>query len=583
MTIRQLSSGEINRIAAGEVIERPASAVKELVENAIDAGASSIEIVVEAGGLSLIRVTDNGSGMSEADLALCVERHATSKLPSDDLSRISTMGFRGEALPSLGAAGRLQIATRRTTDTTGYAICVDRSAKSAVKPVAAQAGTTIEVRDLFSATPARLKFMKSDRAENAAIADVIKRLALARPDIAFSLSTGERVSLSLTAVWGHDETQMRQRLSRIMGRDFAESAEPLALERGALSVTGFAGKPTLHRTDASLQFVFVNRRPLRDRLLLSAIRAAYMDVVPRGRYPLAAVFVALPMEDVDVNVHPAKAEVRFREASLIRSLVVSALRDTLGLTATANAIYFSARTGPQNSRAPASAYPAPTSNRSFALHLAEPEADAFDHEIAAPEADDDHAQYPLGFAKAQIHSTYIIAETAHGMVLVDQHAAHERIVYEALKAGLANGGVARQLLLIPEIVELDEHEVALLLEHREAVAQAGLVLESFGPGAIAVRETPALLGQANVHAIVGDLIASLQDADTSGVERRLHQICATMACHGSVRAGRTMHPNEMNALLREMERTPNAGQCNHGRPTTVALSREDLERMFKRR
>ena len=589
MPVRQLSQVEINRIAAGEVIERPASAVKELVENAIDAGARAIEVIAQNGGLTLLRVSDDGCGMDGADLALSVERHATSKLDAGNLQDIRTLGFRGEALPSLGAVGALHIVTRPAGAARGQEISVESGRKSQLRPAAARPGTVVEVRDLFSATPARLKFMKSERAENAAIADVVKRLALACPHIGFALTVGERASLSLASADIHDENAVRQRLARIMGRDFAEDAEPVRLKRDGFSIAGFAGRPTLNRPDASLQYLFVNGRPVKDRLLLSAVRGAYQDLVPRGRYPLAALFLTVPAEAVDVNVHPAKAEVRFREASLVRSLVVSALHETLRRAASVTPPNAPGRALPPLAAAQPDGvqYRAPLRSASPAFTpaaasgFAEDSQDAFDSTDAA-EREDAPAE-PLGSARTQLHKTYIVSETEGGIVIVDQHAAHERIVYEKLKAALSGGRIARQLLLIPEIVEMPEDDAAVILEHREKIAESGLVLESFGPGAVIIRETPALLGQGDLQSLVRDLAHELGENANNGVEARLHAICATIACHGSVRAGRSMRMDEMNALLREMEATANAAQCNHGRPTFVALSRADLERLFERR
>ncbi len=581
MLIRQLSQVEINRIAAGEVIERPASAIKELVENAIDAGASSIEVIAQDGGLSFLRVSDDGCGMDAADLALCIERHATSKLAAGNLHDIRTLGFRGEALPSLGAVGRLRIVTKQPGAAPGCEISVEAGKKSAVKPAAARTGTVVEVHGLFQATPARLKFMKSERAENAAIADVVKRLALASPQTGFSLTVGERASLSLARAQPADENAIRQRLSRIMGREFAEGSEPVRLEREGFSITGFAGRPTLNRPDASLQYLFVNGRPVKDRLLLSAVRGAYQDLVPRGRYPLAALFLTVPVEAVDVNVHPAKAEVRFREASLVRSLLFSAVMEALRRGASVTTAgplrrLSSFAPGPEGTQFTAPLRAAP---QSFA-----PAPNGFAEEqrpfVTAAEQ---RAEEPLGAARAQLHKTYIVSETADGVVLVDQHAAHERIVYEKLKAALAGGRIARQLLLIPEIVELAEEDAGALLEYRGKLADSGLVIESFGPGAVIVRETPALLGHCDLQSLIRDLVQELGESEASSVETRLNAICATIACHGSVRAGRSMRLDEMNALLREMEATPNAAQCNHGRPTYVELSRADLERLFERR
>ena len=528
--------------------------------------------------------------MDEADLALCVERHATSKLAAGNLQDIRTLGFRGEALPSLGSVGRLRIVTRRREAASGLEIAVEAGKKSAIKPAAARGGTVVEVHGLFSATPARLKFMKSERAENTAIADVVKRLALACPQIGFALTVGERASLSLARAGAHDENAIRQRLSRIMGREFAEDAEPVRLERDGFSVAGFAGRPTLNRPDASLQYLFVNGRPVKDRLLLSAIRGAYQDFMPRGRYPLAALFLTVPVEAVDVNVHPAKAEVRFREASLVRSLLVSALHEALRRGASVPAGAIMGRPAPLAEARPASfQYRAPlyTPPRSFspapepANGFAEQPQTAL--EDAAGTAPGQPADEPLGAARAQLHKTYIVSETVDGIVLVDQHAAHERIVYEKLKAALAGGRIARQLLLIPEIVEVGEEDAALLLEHADKLADSGLAVESFGIGAVIVREAPALLGQCDLQSLVRDLAHELAGNEAGSVEARLNAICATMACHGSVRAGRAMRLDEMNALLREMEATPGAAQCNHGRPTYVELSRAELERLFERR
>jgi DNA mismatch repair protein MutL len=588
MPVRQLSQVEINRIAAGEVIERPASAIKELAENAIDAGAASIEVIAQNRGLSFLRVSDDGCGMDEADLRLCVERHATSKLPAGNLTGIQTLGFRGEALPSLGSVGALRIVTKPAGAAHGLEILVENGKKSEIQPAAARNGTIVEVRDLFAATPARLKFMKSERAENAAIADVIKRLALACPHIGFTLTMGERVSLSLARAALDDENAVRQRLARIMGREFAEDAEPVRLDRDGISIRGFAGRPTLNRPDASLQYLFVNGRPVQDRLLISAVRGAYRDLVPRGRYPLAALFLTVPAEMVDVNVHPAKAEVRFRDASLIRSFTVSALMESLRSAGALTASSLSTRL-PQLAGAPPSntqyrvplrtSLQAPTESRPNGF-AEEPQS--FDRS-AEHALSEERADEPLGQARAQLHKAFIIAETPDGAVLVDQHAAHERIVYEKLKAALAGGRIARQLLLIPEVVEMTEEHASLLLDYGEKLAGSGLVLESFGPAAVIVRETPALLGHCDLQALVRDLAHELAGNAQNGVEARLHAICATMACHGSVRAGRTLRLDEMNALLREMETTPNAAQCNHGRPTFVALSRADLERLFERR
>jgi DNA mismatch repair protein MutL len=616
--IRQLSPEIVNRIAAGEVIERPASVVKELIENAIDAGATEIEVVTAAGGLSLIRVTDDGSGMSAADLALAVERHATSKLSDEDLFNIATLGFRGEALPSIGSVAHLAIRSRAREAAAGSEIVVDRGAKRAVRPAALNCGTQVEVRELFSATPARLKFLKSERAETMAVTEVVKRLAMAHPTVGFSLTTGERAGLKLQAqplgADGH-----LARLGRIMGREFLDDALLIDAEREGLTVNGFAGLPTLHRPDPGQQFLFVNGRPVKDKLLIGAVRAAYGDLLPKGRYPLLALFVGLDPRAVDVNVHPAKAEVRFRDAGAVRGLLIGALRhalDAAGHRASsgggAQAIATLARgmqagdtgggtgqaTGQSTGAGASSAYGASRAwtggvsrgslPRGFAetmqaplAGLAMPSADAG---AATEPAPADLLDRPLGAARAQLHETYIVAQTRDAMVIVDQHAAHERLVYERVKAALANGGVARQLLLIPEIVELDADEAAALSEQAGELAELGLALEAFGPGAVAVREVPALLGDTDVAGLVRDLARqAVGEAEGSPLKERLEAVCSTMACHGSVRAGRRLTAPEMNALLREMEATPHSGQCNHGRPTYVELKLADIERLFGRR
>jgi DNA mismatch repair protein MutL len=600
MAVRQLTPETINRIAAGEVVERPASVVKELVENAIDAGAREIEIVTAGSGLSLIRVTDDGSGMDARDLSLAVERHATSKLRDEDLFNITTLGFRGEALPSIGSIAHLEIRTRRSAADHGIAITVDRGRKCEVRPAALNPGTIIEVRDLFSATPARLKFMKSERAENLATSEVVKRLAMAHPEIGFSLTTGERTGLRLPAsAPGPDG--LLARLGRIMGREFMADALALDGTREAVRLHGFVGLPTLNRPDAGLQFLFVNGRPVRDRLLLGALRGAYGDMVPKGRHPLVALFVELDARYVDVNVHPAKTEVRFRDAGAVRSLLVGGIREVLEraghrASAEGGARMLDVLARRNEMSTPSSWSPPPSQRPNYSggfgeamqapltglaiepgveiAHEAEPPITAYE-----PESED----HPLGAARAQLHGTYIVAETTEGIVIVDQHAAHERLVLERIKASLANGGVKRQGLLIPEIVDLDGDEVAALAEAADQLAELGLVLEPFG-AAILVRETPALLGQCNVAALVKDLAREILAEGTTGLlAARLDAILGTIACHGSVRAGRRLTGPEMNALLREMEATPRAGQCNHGRPTYVQLSRADIERLFGRR
>lgn len=592
--IRQLPAETVNRIAAGEVIERPASVVKELVENAIDAGAREIDIVTVAGGLSLIRVTDDGVGMDDANLTLAVERHATSKLPTDDLLDIRSLGFRGEALPSIGSIAHLSIASCQRGSNTGREVVVDRGSKSGPRPAALNAGTRVEVRDLFSATPARLKFLKSERAENMAVSEVVKRLAMAHPEVGFALTTGERTGLRLPrgdlAADG-----LLQRLGRIMGREFLADALPISGVRDGVRVAGFAGLPTLHRPDPSQQFLFVNARPAKDKLLVGAVRAAYGDLIPKGRYPLLALFVELDPQEVDVNVHPAKAEVRFRDAGHVRALLIGALRHALesaGHRATASGGVLTVDTFTSNIAAATTA-----ARSSFAAsHIPPGFSDAMQAPFAAfaePSADGaanaaeisaDFTRHPLGAARAQLHETYIVAQTEASVVIVDQHAAHERLVYERMKKMLSNGGVARQGLLIPTIVDLSEDEAAAIVEKADELAELGLVLEGFGVGAIAVRETPALLGETDIDGLVRDLAAEILDGGQGFALRdRLEAVCSRMACHGSVRAGRRLTPAEMNALLREMEATPYSGQCNHGRPTYVELKLTDIERLFGRR
>jgi len=604
--IRQLSPETINRIAAGEVVERPASVVKELVENALDAGAGEIEIVTAAGGLSLIRVSDDGVGMSPSDLALAVERHATSKLAGEDLFNIATLGFRGEALPSIGAIARLSIKSRPRETPAGSEIVVDRGSKEAVRPTALNCGTTVEVRELFSATPARLKFLKSERAENLGISEVVKRLAMAHPQVGFTLTTGKRVGLKLTAQPLGPDGHLA-RLGRIMGRDFLDDALAVDIEREGVRVTGFAGLPTLHRPDPGQQYLFVNGRPVKDRLLIGAVRSAYGDLLPKGRYPLLALFVDLPPREVDVNVHPSKAEVRFRDAGRVRALVAGALRaalDAAGHRATAtggsHALDALVRAQTATAAPPAagrgSTY-APERSAFRPAGFAEDwqapleglaEAGAFpsaDARASAEPPPADLLDRPLGAARAQLHETYILAQTRTSVVIVDQHAAHERLVYERLKAALANGGVARQGLLIPEIVDVEPDEAAALIERAGEFGRLGLGVEAFGGGAVLVREVPALLGDTDVKGLVRDLAREAL-AERQGsllLEERLAAVCSTMACHGSVRAGRRLEAREMNALLREMEATPRSGQCNHGRPTYIELQLADIERLFGRR
>ncbi|MBX3495084.1 MAG: DNA mismatch repair endonuclease MutL [Parvibaculum sp.] len=595
--IRRLSEGTINRIAAGEVVERPASAVKELVENALDAGARHIDIAIDGGGRDLIRIADDGFGMSAEELALAVERHATSKLGIDgegreDLHNIATLGFRGEALPSIGAVARLAIVSRPRDGASAYRISVEGGHVGAVEPAPGKPGTVVEVRDLFYATPARLKFMKSERAEALAVSDVVKRLAMANAETGFTLTSGGRVLLRLEPELPGASGRLA-RLGAIMGRDFAENALAIDALREGVALSGFAGLPTYNRGTAQMQFLFVNGRPVRDKLIVGAVRGAYADFLARDRHPAVALFVDIDPADVDVNVHPAKAEVRFRDAGLVRGLIVGALKHALAgaghraSTTVAGATLDALRPA----AAPAYAAPGAHASRGFAESGSTWQgafADLGGHtarvDIApADDAAPDVAR-PLGVARGQLHETYVVAQTADGIVIVDQHAAHERLVYERMKKAMETRGVARQMLLIPEVVELDEAEAARLAARAGELAELGFVLEAFGAGAVVVREVPAIFGKLDVAGLVRDLADDLSELDEAlSLKERLEEVCGTIACHGSVRAGRRLTAEEMNALLREMEETPHSGQCNHGRPTYVELKLADIERLFGRR
>ncbi|WFE88981.1 DNA mismatch repair endonuclease MutL [Roseibium porphyridii] len=636
MKVRQLGEQVINQIAAGEVIERPASVIKELVENAVDAGAGNIEIVTAAGGKTLMRVADDGLGMNRDDLELAVRRHCTSKISDDDLFDIRTLGFRGEALPSIGSVARLAIQTRHETEDHAWAIAVEGGRHQPIVPAARAKGTQVEVRDLFFATPARLKFLKSDRAEAAAITEIVKRIALAYPTVGFSLSGADRQAQSWPAARG-DEPHLA-RIAQILGPEFVDNAMEIDAEREGVRLSGFAGLPTHHRGNAQHQFFFVNGRPVKDKLLLSGLRGAYADVLARDRHPVVVLFIELDPGQVDVNVHPAKADVRFRDAQLVRGLLVGAIKRALvdagHRASTSNAAIaldairshgdpqagygFAASPaggatdtayagrGSGFARATAAAHWNPeafrpleenegpisefseSAQRAFQTPgqdgfagLATPSADARAHEIPV---ETEKTLLPLGAARAQVHETYIIAQTGDGVVIVDQHAAHERLVYERLKEALAKKSVARQMLLIPEIVELPEEDAARLAERADDLEAVGLSLEAFGPGAIAVRETPAMLGDMDIQGMVRNLADELAEWDTAdGLRDKLDHVAATMACHGSVRAGRRMRAEEMDALLRDMEATPLSGQCNHGRPTWVELKLTDIEKLFGRK
>ncbi|KUJ73643.1 DNA mismatch repair protein MutL [Ruegeria marisrubri] len=603
--IRQLDEAAINRIAAGEVVERPASAVKELVENAIDAGATRIAIDIADGGKTLIRVTDDGCGIAPEDLPLALSRHATSKIDGSDLLNIHTFGFRGEALPSLGAVGRLTI-TSRVPGAEAAQIRVAGGKMEPVKPAALRAGTVVELRDLFYATPARLKFMRTDRAEAQAISDTVKRLAMAEPSITFTLRDvsggGEgRVVFRADRENGDLFDALHARLARILGREFAENALRIDATREGIRLYGYAALPTYSRGAAVAQFLFVNGRPVRDKMLTGALRAAYFDFLSRDRHPAAALFIDCEPTLVDVNVHPAKSEVRFRDPGVARGLIVSSLRHALAeaghraSTTVANATLGAMRPEPAPT-APARVYqmdrPSPAA-RAMAYQAQAPGfadlANAYSGSVVEPVAEPappdqtPPEHLPLGAARGQVHENYIIAQTADGMVIVDQHAAHERLVYEKLKTQMAENGVAAQALLIPEIVELSEGDCARLLAVADDLSRLGLTIEPFGGGAVAVRETPAILGEVNARAMILDILDELADqGESQTVQARIEAILSRVACHGSVRSGRRMRAEEMNALLREMEATPHSGQCNHGRPTYVELKLSDIERLFGR-
>ncbi len=598
MRVRRLDPVTIDRIAAGEVVERPASAVKELVENALDAGARAVEIVLEEGGRRLIRVSDDGAGMDAADLALAVERHATSKLPDGDLSSIATLGFRGEALPSIGSVAALVIDTRAEASDHGLSIRVDGGLKQPVRPSSWPRGTRVEVRDLFAATPARLKFLKSPRAEAQAVADIVRRIALSRPDVAFTLAGDHLTTLEFRAAGAGPEALAR-RIAQALGEEFALNAFPVDARREGVRLHGFAGLPTWHRATAAQQYVFVNGRPVRDKLFAGAVRGAYADFLPAGRHPALALFVEIDPREVDVNVHPAKAEVRFRDPGLVRGLVVGALKEAIlaarHRASETGASALAALRGGEPRRAQdwssvGGAPPAPRTGL-WGAHPAAPAQGRFaEGDFVAPAARPDApdasetSDAPLGAARAQVHETYILAQTRDGLVIVDQHAAHERLVYERLKRQRAESRVARQPLLVPVVVEMDDGAVARVLDAAGELETLGLVVEPFGPGALLVRETPALLGETDARRLVRDVADTLaEDGAALGLERRLDHVLATVACHHSVRAGRRLRPEEMNALLREMEATPGAGQCNHGRPTYVELKLSDIEKLFGRR
>lgn len=589
--IRQLPETLVNQIAAGEVIENPAATVKELVENAIDAGASRISVHLTQAGKSRIIVEDNGIGMDSESLALCLMRHATSKLQDDDLLAISSLGFRGEALPSIASVSRMTIQSRARGADNAWSIQCEAGKTAAVKPSSQREGTRIEVRDLFYATPARLKFLKSDRAEAMAVKEILNRLALAYPEVGFELHHDDK------KVFHYPAAQPLERISAIMGRDFAANSMPLETHIEGIQLTGFASLPTYHKGNALSQYLFVNKRPVRDRLLMSVLKGAYADVMAPQSYPLVALFLNVPQDEVDVNVHPAKTEVRFKSPQTVRNIMFHAIQDAIREHGTQSASllplqekrfqqsFTPARGG---GRGASSSAAMPKVNYAFTAEEFRPQSRVAESAMPISTAREEEApltHYPLGAALAQFHGNYILAQTKEGVALIDQHAAHERLVYESMKQALGDSGIKRQILLVPEVVQLDTDHVERLLMYRDTLEQTGLVFDGFGEDAVIVREVPSLLAETlNIKQTVRALADEIEDLGTAdGMKAKLNHVLATMACHGSVRSGRTLNLHEMNALLRQMEQTPLSGQCNHGRPTMIHLSLDDIERLFKRK
>ncbi len=600
--LRRLPSTLVNRIAAGEVVERPASAVKELVENAIDAGARRIAVTLKEGGRTFISVVDDGVGMSPDELRLAVERHCTSKLPDDDLTDIRTLGFRGEALPSIASVSRFTITSRPVGADTAWSLEIDGGAKAEPRPAAHPPGTRVEVRELFFATPARLKFLKEPRTESGHVADAMRRLAMAHPGVAFRLESEERALIDLAAANGSllsGDAARLERLAAIMGREFADNAVAIDANREGFRLTGFAGLPTLNRPTSQHQYLFVNGRPVRDKLLTGAVRGAYQDFLARDRHPMVALFLEAPTEMVDVNVHPAKTEVRFRDAGIVRGMIVGALRTALSAAGhRASTTVSDAALGAFRPHTGFST-PLPMGGGGYgngngyssvprglaeaAMQFMAP-LDGLSARVEEPASNIAPGNYPLGVARAQLHETYIVAQTDQGVVIVDQHAAHERLVHERLKTQLEAEGVKRQALLLPEVVEIGEDGARRLTQRAAELADMGLVLEPFGLGAVVVREMPAVLGDVDIQGLVRDLADELAEmGDHLSLKEKVEEVCGTLACHTSVRAGRRLTVEEMNALLRQMEATPHSGQCNHGRPTYVELKLADIERLFGRR
>ena len=608
--IREMPTETVNRIAAGEVVERPASVIKELVENSVDAGASQIDIFYDGGGLGLISVTDNGSGMNENCLSVAIKRHATSKLLPDsegnwDLLNINTMGFRGEALPSIASVSRLQIRSQLKNAKNSWKITVEGGQQSSVAPAPRliHHGTQVTVKDLFYATPARLKFMKSERSESLAISDNVKRIAMANPSIGFKLSNIKRILFNVQKNQ-NDQKARLSRLASILGEDFTSNSILIDKIREEISLSGYAGLPTYSRGNTQHQFLFVNGRPVRDKILHGAVRGAYQDFLARDRHPIVALYIDLPNDHVDVNVHPSKNEVRFRNPGLVRGLIVSALRHSLAAaghrasTTTSHFALGKMQTG-ENQYTFQRNYNNPSNNATIRFDGSIHAESTLSQDTPYPtnygfsakfennkeyNIEQDNDLYPLGIARAQLHETYIISQTQDGIIIVDQHAAHERLVYEKMKASLEGQGIERQTLLIPEIVELSDADVQRLLDRKGELKDMGLSFEGFGEGAVAVSETPSLLGEMNIQKLMQDLADDISEYDEAlSLKEKFEHVCGTMACHGSVRAGRILNNDEMNSLLRQMENTPHSGQCNHGRPTYVELKLADVERLFGRR
>ena len=616
MTLRLLPPTLVNRIAAGEVVERPASAVKELVENALDAGATKIDVILNEGGKASLTVIDNGKGMTPEEMTLAVERFATSKLPSDDLFNIRFLGFRGEALPSIASVARMTVTSRPQGADTAWSLFIEGGEKHAPEPASAPFGTRIEVRDLFYAVPARLKFLKTTQTEPGYIQDMIEKLALAFPSVAFTLSDEKKKRLDLKPVAPSEEIK---RVAQIIGEDFTQNAVPVHAEREGIRLMGFAGLPTFNKATAAAQYFFVNNRPVRDKVLLGALKGAYQELLASDRFPAVVLFLNIPPEDVDVNVHPSKAEVRFRNPQMVRGMIVTAVRQALmgsgyktSSTLAQEALDFSVPDA-AFSKSVATSAPSPFSipkfpsykpnggnfsrpktlnetralfraNEAFSAPVAEDISEEIVPTAAVTPAEETDAFPPLGLARAQLHKTYIISQTQDGIVIVDQHAAHERLTYEKIKQNMENGDKAAQYLLLPEVVELSAEKLDAVVKQKEELEKTGLLFDAFGTGSVVIRATPAVLGEVNAKQLLQDIADTLIEfGDSLSLKERIKKIAATMACHGSVRAGRKLDVSEMNALLRQMEAVPYSGQCIHGRPTYIELKLKDIEKLFGRR